>query len=490
MPSVTKFLPDLTGQFILDGQLELLCLLGSGAYGKVYKALDTGSPVDAPAYCAVKCMPRYEPGSRDAKIQENELSLHHMLNGHPRIIAFHGEFCTEDFVFVILELSPGGDFFDVLVSRDGFRGNPARIKQAFGELLDAVEYCHRNSVFHRDLKPENILCNSTGTDIRLADFGLATQIGLSSQFGCGSRSYMSPESLDRFTPEGCYSARHSDLWALSVIFTNMVSGRHPWTSADMNDDGFAYFQSDPEYLVKALKITQPTSALLKWCFDINPRSRPTLQQLRTAVNAIDQFSPRDILSPVVPVSIAVKRVPTPPVDLKWAVAPDAPDSAAGDCETPRPACQPQLSGPRPLQFSPFVLGSASRSSSSCSRANRPPSSPPMSVSSAAFPPSSLPSGPSGSTASDASTPPTPAALAASCDAADVRACSSLVLNPACTPPALPPRAYLTHARALLPMTPLRAPVPSYRTVADKGRPTLPTRRKFLSARRVLGMAEQ
>ncbi|KAJ7479284.1 kinase-like domain-containing protein, partial [Mycena latifolia] len=284
-PSASDMLPDLTGHFLCDDVLELLFLIGSGAYGKVYKALVTTSPLDAPVYCAVKCMPRYEPDSREAKIQENELMVHRMVSGHPRIITLHDVLVTEEFVFVVLELCTGGDFYDAVVSTDRFRGNPPLVKQAFGELLDAVEYCHRNSVFHRDIKPENILCNSAGTDIRLADFGLATQIGVSSQFGCGSRSYMSPAYTN-----GCYSARHSDVWALSVIFTNMISGRHPWLSADLSDPGFAAFRRDDSYLQKALKITRPASELLKRCFDVNPLRRPTLPQLRDAVNAMDFFS--------------------------------------------------------------------------------------------------------------------------------------------------------------------------------------------------------
>ncbi|KAJ7086639.1 kinase-like domain-containing protein, partial [Mycena epipterygia] len=284
-PSASDTLPDLTGEFIDDGALELLRLLGSGAYGKVYKALDTTSSPDSPLYYAVKCMHRYEVDSRDAKIQENELAVHRMVSDHPRIITFHRQFSTDEFVFVVLELSPGGDFFNAMVDRQCYRSNPVLIKKVFGELLDAVEFCHRNSVFHRDLKPENILCNSAGTDIRLADFGLATQLAVSSQFGCGSRFYMSPAYSG-----GCYSARHSDLWALSVIFTSMISCRHPWHTAEPSDRGFAAFRSDDNYLLKALRLTRPASALLKRCFHMNPLRRPTLSQFRDAVNSIESFS--------------------------------------------------------------------------------------------------------------------------------------------------------------------------------------------------------
>ncbi|KAJ6500462.1 kinase-like domain-containing protein, partial [Mycena sanguinolenta] len=287
-PSASSILPDLTGDLIDDGNLELLCLLGSGAYGKVYKALDTTSPPDDLAYYAVKCMPRYEPDTRDAHIQDNELLIHRMVSGHPSVITFHHHFYTDAFVFVVMELCTGGDLFSAMVDRQLYRGNPVLIKHAFGQLLDAVEFTHRNSVFHRDIKPENILCNSAGTGLRLADFGLSTQVAVSTQFGCGSRFYMSPESLDRSYQ--CYSTRHSDLWAISIIFTNMISGRHPWHSAELTDAGFEAFRTDPNYLLHALKITKPAHSLLKRCFHMNPLRRPSIAQFREALDEIDHFS--------------------------------------------------------------------------------------------------------------------------------------------------------------------------------------------------------
>ncbi|KAJ7439229.1 serine/threonine protein kinase, negative regulator of sexual conjugation and meiosis [Mycena latifolia] len=492
-PSASHILPDFTGEFIDDGALELIGLLGSGAYGKVYKALDTTSSPDAPVHYAVKCMPRYKPDSREAKIQENELMLHRMVSDHPRVITFHRQFSTDEFVFVVLELSAGGDFFDALVTRQCYRANPTLIKKVFGELLDAVEFCHRNSVYHRDIKPENILCNSAGTDIRLADFGLATQIGVSTQFGCGSRFYMSPESIDRAYTNGCYSARHSDLWALSIIFTNMISGRHPWFSADLSDSGFAAFRRDKDYLLKALKITRPANALLQRCFHMNPLRRPTLPEFRKAVNAMESFSLEDVPS-VVPTSpLLCAPMPrahlAPTTSLEWAVA--APPSAMGELDTPRPApismFPINIHAPQPIKFSPFVLGSCSSSSSSFSLVSVPP---PASYSSSfSSLPSSDSSAPSVSTASDSSLPATPATFPAT----DVRVCSSIDLaaekefGPL---PALPPRAYLGGQLK----GPFASPIPSnlneYRTVADKGRPTLPTRRKFWSARVVGGASKK
>ncbi|KAF7300954.1 Protein kinase domain-containing protein [Mycena indigotica] len=291
----SQSLPDLTGELVDSGSLEMLSILGTGAYGQVYKALDTSSPPDQPRFYAVKCMRRHEHKSRADRIQRNELRLHKMASSGAKVIALHRVFASEELTFAVLDYIPGGDFFTALVDREIFRYKPLLIKQVFHEILDAVDFLHRNSIYHRDLKPENILCDESGLNIRLADFGLATQIDFSNEFGCGSRFYMSPESLDRTNPKGCYSARSSDLWALSVIFTNLISGRHPWSCAQMVDPNYAKFRGNNNHLFRVLKLTREANALLKRCFEEDPRRRPTIAQMRSSVDEIPRFSVNDEL---------------------------------------------------------------------------------------------------------------------------------------------------------------------------------------------------
>ncbi|KAJ6506279.1 kinase-like domain-containing protein [Mycena vitilis] len=497
MPHHSATLPDLTGEFVDGGALLLLHLLGSGSYGKVYKAIDTTSPADNPTYYAVKCMHRYKPGSREEKMQLNELAIHGMLDDHPRVITMHRIFTSDYFVFVVLELCAGGDLFSAIADQQVFRGNAALVKSVLGELLDAVEFCHRNSVFHRDIKPENILCSPEGTDIRLADFGLATQVNVSAQFGCGSRRYMSPESIDREFTSGCYSARQSDLWAVSVIFATMISGHAPWSSAVITDPGFTAFLDDDDIMLKTLRLTRPTNALLKRCFDLEPRNRPTLPEFRAAVNKIDTFSVEKVVRRAPPAPAPVPRVPVSishSLALEWRVA--SPVPAAEDCPTPRPACPP-IYAPRPVRptahANPFTLGStsafsfsssivvhlASASSPSSSSPCPAPSSLPTSL------PSSGPSIPSLATAAESSTPATPATRPAMLPVSVPLKSIPSPVDSVSLLPALPPRAYIPHVHARMPapvaVKPIAIPAPSH-TVASNARPTLPTRRQFLAGR--------
>ncbi|KAJ6493735.1 kinase-like domain-containing protein [Mycena vitilis] len=470
--SHSALLPDLTGEFIDDGSLLLVRLLGSGSFGKVYKALDTTSPADDPVYYAVKCMHLYELGSLEGEMQAKELRIQTMLDDHPGVISLHRVCATEEFVFAVLELATGGDLFGAMVDRQCFRGKPTMIKQAMGEILDAVEFCHRNGVYHRDIKPENILCSPAGTDIRLADFGLATENKISTSFGCGTRNYTTPESMD--CESSGYSPRHSDLWAVSIIFASMISGRAVWMSADMSDPWYAAFRTNEDAHLSALKISRPAADLLKRCFHLNPRRRPTLEDFREAVNAMDSFSIRDTYrAPAVPCvrPQCIARPPAPAVD---------------ECPTPKPACPP-IYAPQPVRPTPITFTHNSASAASSSVALAPaapaPSSPPPSL--PASPPSSGPSSDSSTpSAADSSPPATPATLPVDAVGAQLSTVSSLAVDAKqqlrVSPP-FPPRQYLDRVH------PIPAPAkPAEHIATATARPMLPTsaRRSFITDRRM------
>jgi serine/threonine protein kinase len=45
--------------------------------------------------------------------------------------------------------------------------------ELFIEILESVDYLHKQKVIHRDLKPTNVLITN-GRFVKIADFGLAT----------------------------------------------------------------------------------------------------------------------------------------------------------------------------------------------------------------------------------------------------------------------------------------------------------------------------
>ncbi|RDB22815.1 Negative regulator of sexual conjugation and meiosis [Hypsizygus marmoreus] len=287
--AVTDSMPDLSGQFIDDGRLKLLESLGSGAYGKVYRALDVTSPRSKQTFFAVKCLFRPERGSYQEDFQNREFTLHKLVCDHPNIVTLHRVIYDRKFVFVVLDLCTGGDLFAAITESQIFHNNVQLVKDAFVQLIDAVDYCHGKNVFHRDIKPENVLCSEGGTDVRLADFGLSIDSHVSKDFGCGSSYYMSPECIGKELTVGRYSTRHSDIWSLGVILTNMISGRNPWRYATTKDECFAAYLHDKDFLRQVLPISHDANTILKRIFNINPLCRITLAELRKEILDADTF---------------------------------------------------------------------------------------------------------------------------------------------------------------------------------------------------------
>jgi len=106
-------------------------------------------------------------------------------------------------------------------------------------ICDTLDYIHNHGVVHRDLKPENIMVD--GADrIKLIDFGIAALAGARrltfAKFSqtLGTPDYISPEQIKGKRGDG-----RSDIYALGVMFYEMLTGKVPFTGpnafAIMND---------------------------------------------------------------------------------------------------------------------------------------------------------------------------------------------------------------------------------------------------------------
>ncbi|CAK5263354.1 unnamed protein product, partial [Mycena citricolor] len=291
MTSTVGILPDLVGQTINDGfiDLHLSRELGTGTYGAVYHATDT----DSGASYAVKCLgPLVEGTEHGLPVDEAELAFHARCSAHSNVTTLHRRFTHSGFLFALLELSAGGTLYDAMQA-GVFSGadKEAKVRALMLDLIDAVRWCHERGVVHRDLKPTNILCDAAGSNVRIADFGVAVDAtGLVQSTG-GTVAYMTPESL----LSQPHDASMSDLWALSLVFLFVIgNGLSPWSRAHQSDKGFHMFLNNGMYLRSLFPISDSLNNLLERCFQPSlPMIRPTLLQMRTEVAGMKRLFRND-----------------------------------------------------------------------------------------------------------------------------------------------------------------------------------------------------
>ena len=192
------------GRTLDAGRLELVEVIGEGAYGVVYLAVErqgdapsSGTPSHPKQY-AVKVLQKAADWTVMGQCQSREIVAHKIASSHPNVLTLHGVFEDKTALYFVLDYCSGGDLYSAIVEKHVFARNDALIKNVFVQILDAVQSCHDQGIYHRDLKPDNIFLSADGTQVYLGDFGLATDEALSRSFRCGSSFYWSPGVLPLF----------------------------------------------------------------------------------------------------------------------------------------------------------------------------------------------------------------------------------------------------------------------------------------------------
>ena len=102
-------------------------------------------------------------------------------------------------------------------------------------IVVALGKAHQRGLVHKDVKPANILANCPDGWTRLTGFGIASRLPRERQAPeppgviAGTLAYMAPEQTGRMNRS---IDSRSDLYALGVMFYQMLTGRLPFSAAD------------------------------------------------------------------------------------------------------------------------------------------------------------------------------------------------------------------------------------------------------------------
>jgi tRNA A-37 threonylcarbamoyl transferase component Bud32 len=215
-----KMHPDKLGKYPITG------VLGEGAMGVVYEALD---PV-INRRIAIKTIHRQLAGVGDdtasyADRFRNEAQAVGRLS-HPGIVQIYEYGEDEDVAFIAMEFVQGRTLSQLLATTP--RPNEPTIVRVMAQLLDALACAHSAGVWHRDIKPANIIITDRG-QLKLTDFGIARiETNALTQVTAiiGTPGYISPEQY-----LGLPLDHRIDIFAAGVLLYRMLTGNSPFAGA-------------------------------------------------------------------------------------------------------------------------------------------------------------------------------------------------------------------------------------------------------------------
>jgi serine/threonine protein kinase len=203
----------------LGDDYELLELLGTGGFGRVYRVRD----LQLERLVALKVL--HPSLIRDPAVVERfrrEAQLAARLD-HPNIVNIYDIGGRSGLIWYTMELIDGPNLAQ-LVDRDG----PLpldKVLRLLREALSALAHAHGFGLVHRDIKPENLLIAGDGS-LHITDFGLA--LALRGKFGgatsqSGTPQFASPEQL-----LGERVDQRSDLYSLAAVAYYALLGLPPF----------------------------------------------------------------------------------------------------------------------------------------------------------------------------------------------------------------------------------------------------------------------
>src|SRR5438309_10722936 len=259
------------------GPYEILCAIGAGGMGEVYRARDTRLD----RIVAVKVLSDHLAGRAELRERfDREARTVASLN-HPHICTLHDIGHQDGADYLVMEYLEGETLAERLK-----KGPPplAQVLQYAIEISDALDKAHRKGITHRDLKPGNIMLTKSGT--KLLDFGLAklkasptasplSQLPTANDTITaqgtilGTLQYMAPEQI-----EGGEINARTDIFAFGVVVYEMATGRKAFEGKTSASVMAKILEVDPPPMSSLQPLTPPAlDRVVKKCLAKEPERR-------------------------------------------------------------------------------------------------------------------------------------------------------------------------------------------------------------------------
>ena len=221
------------------GRYKILSIIGQGAMGVVYKAVDPMIDRTVAIKTVNLSLNKDELVEYELRFQQ-EIKAAGRLN-HPNIVTIYDVGRNEDMAYMAMEFLEGKELKDIL-AEDG-RPVAAMTVDWIAQIAQGLAFAHDHDIVHRDVKPSNIMIVRGGL-AKITDFGIArmpasavkTMTGLI----LGSPRYMSPEQVI-----GRNLDHRTDIFSLGVVLYEALTGLPPFDGDNVNAIMYATVNTIP-----------------------------------------------------------------------------------------------------------------------------------------------------------------------------------------------------------------------------------------------------
>ena len=211
----------INGAFPLQ-EFRILGPIGKGEFGKVHRATWMTKEIDV-------ALKHIEAGQGVAKLEAEQDGVHLqdlVWRRHPDIVPrIYGEGCTiSGDYYIAMEFVRGESLHDILRRKRMSQEEAVGLGTIIAGVLEKL-HGFQPPILHSDLKPEHVLVLDDGS-VRIIDFGIARRpaAGAATHNAFLSVMYAAPERVE---DEARNVHPSDDLWALGIMFFEMLAGRHP-----------------------------------------------------------------------------------------------------------------------------------------------------------------------------------------------------------------------------------------------------------------------
>lgn len=243
-----------------NGRYALKQVVGRGAYGVVYRAVNRGTK----EVCAIKQIQYDDESELNAHMLEIDL-LKNLR--HENIVEYQGFIQKSHELYILLEYCGRGSLRDIIK-----KGPLVEIicVDYIRQTLKGLQYLHDQGVIHRDIKAANLLLTEEGV-VKLADFGVSTRINRMAMTYAGSPNWMAPEVM---TGQGASTV--SDIWSLGATVVELLTGNPPFHN--LVNESACYAIVNEEY-IPPLTLSIQCQKFLSRCFQKNMFRRASAEEL-------------------------------------------------------------------------------------------------------------------------------------------------------------------------------------------------------------------